>query len=620
MAARPTTQNGVALLVLMVVVVLGVSAFLVSIAKYLDPVTLDRNRNAEVLQQAKTALIGHVATQVLDLSNDFPGRLPCPEAPGTAGGTSEGLKAGTCAPSFPVNKNIGRLPWRTLGIDKLVDAANEPLWYAVSPDWANNGSTPPPINSGTPGQFAVDGAGDVVAVIIAPGRPLNTNPGANQVAAGCAARLQVRNDRAHNTAFANAPNLLDYLECQNATPLDGTFGVAVVDNAVNEASNDQLITITARDIMSAIQGPLAERLQRTVAPMLSEFSDRWVSGNKFLPYALPFVPPEDNTPVSQHCGPLAPGPQQREGLLPVAGNPLAGDCSSSWTGLGVSGSGIRNDGCTTNGATGRVTCTFTYYYTSGLAAFLGLGSGPSVTATIQAVAPRAAASFRDPLQPADITGTSGPATTMSTAFTVSPQTDGNVGLQLNATVNGANLCTDTPLLSLVCEVLALIPILGMTSDTAQVEFPQLAEPVLQGSKLSTEALNGQAPPFNLLTPASGNPHYWFMQNQWYRYTYYAVSESASAAGPAGTNLTIDGFPADYGNANDKRFVLALMGPAVTGQVRAPAATLAQYVEGANNDTSASPRVFAYQVFKVSGNDRVATCPYKDGATGPTLCD
>ena len=296
MAARPTTQNGVALLVLMVVVVLGVSAFLISIAKYLDPVTLDRNRNAEVLQQAKTALIGHVATQVLDLSNDVPGRLPCPESLGYAGGVNEGIRAGNCAPGVAVNKTVGRLPWRSLGIDKLVDAANEPLWYAVSSDWVYDGSPPPPpLNPGTPGQFTVDGAADVVAVIIAPGRPLTTNPAANQVAAGCAARLQVRNDKAHNASLTNAPNLLDYLECQNATPLDNVFGAAVVDNAVNQATNDQLIVSTARDIMSALQGPLAERLQRTVAPLLSEFSDRWVSGSKFLPYAFPFVPPESNT-------------------------------------------------------------------------------------------------------------------------------------------------------------------------------------------------------------------------------------------------------------------------------------------------------------------------------------
>jgi hypothetical protein len=619
MAARPTTQNGVALLVLMVVVVLGVSAFLISIAKYLDPVTLDRNRNAEVLQQAKTALIGHVATQVLSLSNDVPGRLPCPESLGNAGGVNEGIRAGNCAPGFAVNKTVGRLPWRSLGIDKLVDAANEPLWYAVSSDWVNDGSPPPPpLNPGTPGQFTVDGAADVVAVIIAPGRPLTTNPAANQVAAGCAARLQVRNDKAHNASLTNAPNLLDYLECQNATPLDNVFGAAVVDNAVNQATNDQLIVITARDIMSAIQGPLAERLQRTVAPMLSEFSDRWAAGNKFLPYARPFVAPESSLAKDDHCGPAASA-QVTEGLLPVASNALSGTCSSAWTAFNVvSGAGLNGTGCTTNGATGTVTCGFTYYtltFAGSLVALLVASSSPEVDATILATAPHATASFRDPLESSDVTVTAADAASATVALT--RETTGDVTMSLQVRLSGGTFCNNNPALGIVCAVLA--PLL-VTERSATVAFPQLANPDVSGSKLSSQALNGQTPPFSLLSPSAGNPHYWFMHNQWYRYTYYAVSESASAAGPAGTNLTIDGFPADYGNANDKRFVLALMGPAVTGQVRAPAATLAHYVEGANNDTSASPRVFAYQVFKVSGNDRVATCPYKDGATGPTLCD
>jgi hypothetical protein len=554
---------------------------------------------------------------VLSLSNDVPGRLPCPESTGNAGGSNEGIRAGNCAPGFAANKNIGRLPWRSLGIDKLVDAAGEPLWYAVSPSWVNDGSPPPPpLNAGTPGELTVDGAGDVVAVIFAPGRPLNTSPSAGQVAAGCAARLQVRNDRAHNASLTNAPNFLDYLECQNATPLDNIFGTAVADNAVNPATNDQIITITARDVMNAIQGPLAERLQRTVAPLLSEFGDRWVSGNKFLPYAFPFTPPESNTPVAQHCGP-ASAAQVREGLLPVAGNPLTGNCSSSWTGLDISGSGIKNNGCVTDGVSGTVTCTFIYYETNFLMSLAGLGSATSANATIQAVAPHAAASFRDPLLLADVT-TSTPSASTTKTLALAPQTNGDVQLQLQVSVADSNVCTDVPLVGLLCEVVGVL--LGAPSHTVQVQFPQLAAPVVQGNKLSTEALNGQAPPFDLLAPVAGQPHYWFMHNEWYRYTYYAVSTAASAAGPTGGNLTIDGFPSDYGNANDKNFVLALMGPAVTGQMRGASATLAHYVEGQNAATAASPRQFAYQVFKVSGNDRIATCPYKDGASGPTLCD
>jgi hypothetical protein len=120
-----------------------------------------------------------------------------------------------------------------------------------------------------------------------------------------------------------------------------------------------------------------------------------------------------------------------------------------------------------------------------------------------------------------------------------------------------------------------------------------------------------------VTLTRDDPHYWFMQNQWYRYTYYAVAPGASAA-QSGGNLTVNLFPtADYGPDNNKRFELALMGPAVAGQTRSATATESQYIEGDNATTTASPRKFAYQVYKVSGNDRLATCPF---GIGSSVCD
>ena len=49
-----------------------------------------------------------------------------------------------------VSLTLGRLPWRTLGLDKLGDDAGERLWYAMSTGWhapgrrdAADASTPP---------------------------------------------------------------------------------------------------------------------------------------------------------------------------------------------------------------------------------------------------------------------------------------------------------------------------------------------------------------------------------------------------------------------------------------------------------------------------------------------
>jgi hypothetical protein len=186
---------------------------------------LDRGHNAKVLNQAKQALIGWVAMNAAGTDQN-PGRLPCPEAPGSFGNPSlEGTAAGNC--TLPA---VGRLPWRTLGLDKLVDAAGEPLWYAVSPGWALPNSTATlTINSDSSGQLSLDG-GEAVALVIAPGPALVAQAGT-----GCAAWTQSR-------PAAGPPDLRNYLECENATlPADASF----VASRPGQTFNDQVLRISS---------------------------------------------------------------------------------------------------------------------------------------------------------------------------------------------------------------------------------------------------------------------------------------------------------------------------------------------------------------------------------------
>ena len=605
--ALPTRQRGVALLVLALIFIVGFATFLYArLGKWRDATTASRKVNSEVLAQAKAALIGYVVKEVLDLGEDTPGRFPCPESPTDAGTVNEGRAGGSCSPSFATNKNVGRLPWRTLGIDKLVDASGEPLWYAVSsPNWVYSGSSPV-INAGTSGQLSFDGTSDVVAVIFAPGPALFVNPAANQAAAGCVARNQSRIDRSHVPGGGN-PDYRDYLECQNASsPIDNAFGTTMVDNATNQVVNDQAVYITAKEILNAMQGPLAERLQRTVAPLLSEYSDLWPSSN-FLPYAFSFTVAPETVTMAQLCGPSATTvpPQATEGMLPLAQN--AGGCVSTWTSPTVSGSGSGSCGPATPPST-DVRCTFNYYQLSGLGALLLGGGAATADVTIEATAPHAAASFRQPLKPSDV---SVPPGYVVQAATFTPQTDGDAKLSLVIRITGTQLC-DNFLLGVVCNLLP--GLLASPVGPVAVQFPQLANSVtLQGTKLSNSVLTAQPPPYDFLNPAAGAANYWFMKNEWYRYTYYAVAPGTSAA-QTGGNLTVTSFPSAYGNNNDKRFVLALVGPPVSGQTR-PSTAVGQYMEGANAATGASPRQFAYQVFTVSGNDRIATCPF-----APSVCN
>jgi hypothetical protein len=117
---------------------------------------------------------------------------------------------------------------------------------------------------------------------------------------------------------------------------------------------------------------------------------------------------------------------------------------------------------------------------------------------------------------------------------------------------------------------------------------------------------------------------WFLSNDWARYTYYSIApgsqlSAASDCASAGDVdcMRVNGLPAANGNADDKRFVLALMGPALATQAQ-PSNSSAQYIESRTDSmTFHQDRIDA--VF----NDRLATCPFQNvPATGTptTVCN
>src|SRR6185295_15594344 len=250
-----STQRGLAMLALVAIVVMGSLYWLMSgLAQPANRTAAKRAQNAKVLQNAKAALIGYVAMNAATpggplITDDNPGSLPCPEAPGYIGDpVNEGKTSGSC--TLPA---VGRLPWRTLGIEKPLDAASEPLWYIVSPGWAKpnpGGNTV--INSNTAGQITVDGA-EAVAVIIAPGERLNIPASAN-----CMARNQAR------SVPSPAIDFRDYLDCQNATPAD----LAFTSSDPVGPFNDQVLAVTPADVLPVIEAAVAKRFERVFAPQI----------------------------------------------------------------------------------------------------------------------------------------------------------------------------------------------------------------------------------------------------------------------------------------------------------------------------------------------------------------
>jgi hypothetical protein len=241
---------------------------------------------------------------------------------------------------------VGRLPWRTLGLGKLVDAAGEPLWYVVSPGWALPNSTATlTINSDILGQLALDGD-EAVALVIAPGPVMSVQAGT-----GCAAWTQVR-------PASGAPDLRNYLECENAnSPADTSF----VRARPGQSFNDQVLRISSSDLLPALEAAIAERMQRQIAPAIKNAAytlDGSVTTQRFsglpsgnvplYPYPAPFTDPSASSyqitgmPVSSdppptwYSGPPWPNPPwsdpsysntaNPQGLLPF--NQIASGCTA----------------------------------------------------------------------------------------------------------------------------------------------------------------------------------------------------------------------------------------------------------------------------------------------------
>ena len=532
--ARPA-QRGAALLVMLAVLVLGVAWFGVSqLAANANFAAAARERNAETLGRAKAALIGYVAHRAARSGENNPGRLPCPEAPGSAGGTNEGVAAGNC--TLPA---VGRFPWRTLGVEKLVDVAAEPLWYAVSPGWAlvPPGTATLTINSDTVGQLAIDGEPNAaVALIIAPGPAF-----AVQAAQGCVARAQSRS--------ALPPNVRDYLECENATsPADYQFA----SEGPAGSFNDQVVRITAADVLPAIEAAIAHRIEREIAPLLKSVyaSAAWGTSttNPVFPYAAPFSDPA----TSDYQG--ASGTFR--GLLPFtfsqscnpATDPRCSTTFVQWRNAAVpvvtlSGVSTPTYGCPV--VTGSVVqCSGTY-----------VAAAASVQLRFSAIATSVAMTLKQ-FDPAKIAIRVREAAS-ATWQPASPMLSGQFNADGSATISAAATMSSVPLTSYAFEIATDI---GALADHALLDS-------------STATSTG-----------------WFLRNQWHRLTHYALAPTHAASG--GTPRTCTETPltcleiANVAPAGKQRAVLILAGRALAGQSR-PSANVADFLEFGNAATPAA---------------------------------
>lgn len=152
-----TAQHGAALLMILIAVV-ALAALLISALKSNPQIERDKV-TADVLAQAKDALIGYAATYRDSHPNEVFGYLPCPDT------DNDGFAENSCG-SVAGTSVIGRLPWRTLGLPPLRDSSGECLWYAISGTYKNSPASPInfPMNWDSYGQFVIsDADGTVLA-------------------------------------------------------------------------------------------------------------------------------------------------------------------------------------------------------------------------------------------------------------------------------------------------------------------------------------------------------------------------------------------------------------------------------------------------------------------------
>jgi hypothetical protein len=238
-------QHGFTLLLMLLLLVVTGVALLFSYYKPGSVVREGDRKTTDTLALVKTALIGWTVKRgntcvvnaggwVTCTGNDRPGELPCPDR------DNDGLdNDGNCAPG-----ELGRVPWKTLGIPEPKDTAGETLWYAVAGPFRTRGSNNNIINSDTRGNLAVyaaDGAtvltSEAAAVIIAPGQALG-----NQTRAG-----------------ANRNNAGNYLETANGWNNASNNG-PFINGRSSSTFNDRVVYLTTPELMPAVEKRVASEV------------------------------------------------------------------------------------------------------------------------------------------------------------------------------------------------------------------------------------------------------------------------------------------------------------------------------------------------------------------------
>ena len=559
-------QRGFALIAILALAAL-ITAFIIASALNRTPADIvneREDRSMSALRKAKAALIAYAANEQWQLyktppppplSNTGyfqPGALPCPDKDDDGDADCTGSNTASM---------IGRLPWKTIGAEDLRDASGERLWYAVSHDFrklqCSGGAVPPNctiINSDTQGQLTVVGtspATQAVAVLFAPGEAV----------------LSQNRDPANATAH-NDP--LNYLEGPPnlSDSVNYVFTSAPVSTAPPNPFNDRVLVITKAELMAAVEPVVAANIERDVKPLLANYFSVWGR----YPFAVPFVSPSTVQGVYLGASP------QTQGLLPVTNTATFAWQNATVTQIGgASGTVVDSWNCSINPSTLFLSCFV--HYTDG---FDANSARPDIRIDVTLA-------------------------NVSNAFADAPAST-PLAWQLNMRDGHNNVPTNQGIPYGYWSAFgSLVPTQSFSAGTATYTGRLQNANDMHNSATITTTL--PAPPGllpRLTNPTGTNPNIvWYLTNQWYRQTYYAVAAGLLPNGSGSCTppncLTVNKIA---GTTNNKQAILILAGRALDGQARPPApVTITDYLEGQNATPADS--IFEHRAGgPTSINDRV----------------
>jgi hypothetical protein len=507
-------------------------------------------RSMSALRKAKAALIAYAANEQWQLykgqATNQPGALPCPDIL-LDDGNADCVGAGISATS----SLVGRVPWQSIGIEDLRDASGERLWYALSYNFRKDFGTTV-INSDTPGQLSVTGtapANNVVAVLFAPGAPLST-----------------QNRPSDPTAPAhNSPS--NYLEGFNLT--DPVNYVFTSNTPSSDTFNDRVLVITQAELMAAVEPVVAARIERTVKPFLRDYFTKW----GVYPFAATFAGPDPGRAQLDYRG-TGPPTLLTNGLLPLTNDPNWFRWTSATVAqlvghpMQVGTPNVTSSSCSIGSSPPRATCQVDYCCNGNDRPVIKLDIFLQNWNTAFADTP---SPFANPIT--DVTMTANPG--------------GNV--QNNKYGNWSFFPSPD---------FAPLPPSFVAPWTGNAVLTYIGRLQNADQTMGGVAITIPLPAPAYLPITSGDPGVnpsgaWFISNQWYRQTYYAVSpgfvpggvplgnpaacSSPPATPPPPLCLTVNNLPAP---TNNKQAILVFAGRALNGSPR-PSGIPANYLEGQN---------------------------------------